>query len=592
MPFFGVPIRNGLPIGLGSVAGFGVQQFDPLELFASGAEGVWYDPSDTSTLFQDPAGTTPVTAVEQPVGLMLDKSKGLVLGPELRGTGAVGVLGIATAATYNTTTGVGSVSRVDGSNQSYVQFTTTLTSTYIVTIQNTSAGNLFIRPTGFSTAVMTIAAGQTLTNYLTGSANYYVTSSGGTQSFVVVSVRELPGNHAISYNATTARPTLSARVNLLTYSEQFDNAAWTLAALNAFGSGSVANTTATLNPIGGTTADFIQESTAASTTHGVNRAVTLTAGAAQVITCSFKAATRSISIIGIDSAGGNGARAYFDLSSSGSVGTSAVLGTGTLVSTPTITPLGNGWFRCQLVAKVDPAATSATLRLSMTTADNTPTYTGDGTSGIYIWGADLRVSNIGSAVPSYQRIAAATDYDTNGFPKYLYFAGTDDGMSTPANLNLTSTDKVTVFSGVRKLSDAAIGILAELSVSRSANNGSFTFLAPSGPGANYTWSNKGTTEAAAAATAAAPTTNVVTCFGDIGGDISRISNNGVVAQTNTADQGTGNYGNYPLFIGARNNASLWLNGYLYGLTVVGAQLTTPQIESMETWTAGKTGITL
>ena len=43
-------------------------------LFANGEQGVWYDPSDFSTLFQDSAGTTPVTAVEQPVGLILDKS--------------------------------------------------------------------------------------------------------------------------------------------------------------------------------------------------------------------------------------------------------------------------------------------------------------------------------------------------------------------------------------------------------------------------------------------------------------------------------------------------------------------------------------
>lgn len=43
-------------------------------LFAAGEQGAWYDPSDFSTLFQDSAGTTPVTAVQQPVGLMRDKS--------------------------------------------------------------------------------------------------------------------------------------------------------------------------------------------------------------------------------------------------------------------------------------------------------------------------------------------------------------------------------------------------------------------------------------------------------------------------------------------------------------------------------------
>src|SRR5574343_719838 len=52
-------------------------------LFAAGEQGAWYDPSDFSTMFQDSAGTTPVTAVEHPVGKILDKSKGLVLGPEL-----------------------------------------------------------------------------------------------------------------------------------------------------------------------------------------------------------------------------------------------------------------------------------------------------------------------------------------------------------------------------------------------------------------------------------------------------------------------------------------------------------------------------
>ena len=52
-------------------------------LFADGSQGWWYDDNDTTTLFQDSAGTTPVTAVEQFVGLQLDKSKGLVLGPEL-----------------------------------------------------------------------------------------------------------------------------------------------------------------------------------------------------------------------------------------------------------------------------------------------------------------------------------------------------------------------------------------------------------------------------------------------------------------------------------------------------------------------------
>lgn len=48
--------------------------FSPATQFATGQLGGWYDPSDYATLFQDSAGTTPVTGVAQPVGRVLDKS--------------------------------------------------------------------------------------------------------------------------------------------------------------------------------------------------------------------------------------------------------------------------------------------------------------------------------------------------------------------------------------------------------------------------------------------------------------------------------------------------------------------------------------
>ena len=49
--------------------------FNPLTYFLySGVGGCWLDPEDMSTMYQDAAGTTPVTALEQPVGKWLDKS--------------------------------------------------------------------------------------------------------------------------------------------------------------------------------------------------------------------------------------------------------------------------------------------------------------------------------------------------------------------------------------------------------------------------------------------------------------------------------------------------------------------------------------
>jgi len=55
-------------------SGGGAVPFSIADLFASSEQGAWYGPSDLSTLFQDSAGTTPVTTAGQPVGLMLDKS--------------------------------------------------------------------------------------------------------------------------------------------------------------------------------------------------------------------------------------------------------------------------------------------------------------------------------------------------------------------------------------------------------------------------------------------------------------------------------------------------------------------------------------
>ena len=48
--------------------------FDPFIFFANGEQGGLYDPSDLTTLFQDAAGTIPVTSDGDPVGRINDKS--------------------------------------------------------------------------------------------------------------------------------------------------------------------------------------------------------------------------------------------------------------------------------------------------------------------------------------------------------------------------------------------------------------------------------------------------------------------------------------------------------------------------------------
>jgi len=68
------PLRSPLSSPLAARRGGGAPSFDPATLFASGEQGGWYDPSDFSTMFQDTAGTVPVTAVGQAVARINDKS--------------------------------------------------------------------------------------------------------------------------------------------------------------------------------------------------------------------------------------------------------------------------------------------------------------------------------------------------------------------------------------------------------------------------------------------------------------------------------------------------------------------------------------
>ena len=70
-----------------------------LKLFANGEQGFYYDPSDMGTMFQDAAGTTAVNTTGQPLGLVLDKSKGLALGAELWRDSAVILSGETTKVT-------------------------------------------------------------------------------------------------------------------------------------------------------------------------------------------------------------------------------------------------------------------------------------------------------------------------------------------------------------------------------------------------------------------------------------------------------------------------------------------------------------
>ena len=176
---------------------------------------------------------------------------------------------------------------------------------------------------------------------------------------------------------------------------------------------------------------------------------------------------------------------------------------------------------------------------------------------------------------------------------FLLCDGTDDGMVTPS-WDLTSTDKVTVVAGVRKLSDAAAGTVFELSASIAANNGAFAAYAPPFASGGFALWSKGTVLSSGAftSTPASPSTQVLTGTAAIATDSAVLRLNGIQVATSATDQGTGNYGNYPLFLFRRGGTTLPFNGRFYGLTIIGASLSANDITVLERFTASKVGITI
>lgn len=182
--------------------------------------------------------------------------------------------------------------------------------------------------------------------------------------------------------------------------------------------------------------------------------------------------------------------------------------------------------------------------------------------------------------------------DDNG-ARGLKFDGVDDFLVTPS-IDFSASDKMLVSAGVRKLSDAALGMTAELSVASASNNGAFQLVAPRSTTLRAGFGSRGSVyqEATVGGDFVAPASAVLTGLGDISGDRTALRINGSQAE-NTGDQGTGNYGNYPLYIGRRGGSSYPFNGFIHQLVVRGGALPdTATIAQLEAYIAGKSGVSL
>lgn len=201
-----------------------------------------------------------------------------------------------------------------------------------------------------------------------------------------------------------------SRTNLLTYTEQFDNAAWNKANCT-IGSNLI------VAPNGLASADKITEM-AITGSHYVDQTYnsTFTSGTVYCFSAYLKAGERTFARMAT----------YYAVGSTGGLSMWLDLGNKTVQSTSAgilasgIVDVGNGWLRCWFTAAVDtPAETRVLFRIHSTLAGQVSSYTGDGVSGIYIWGTQLEAgmfvsSYIPSQVTFTGRTSTATYFDNTG----------------------------------------------------------------------------------------------------------------------------------------------------------------------------------
>lgn len=533
--------------------------------------------------FQDMGGTIPVYLpgkgkVDAPLGLILDKSRGMALGPELSsdpdfdnpaawvnsgagdpGTVAGGVLtfevGVAntTAARWKT-------------NGSRLAIGTWYVAEIVVTAV-TAPGGLGLDIGGAVFAVSTPGTYRRIVQATTSALQVMaVAIFAGTISRV--SVKKLFGNHRWQ-GTTTSRPTLSARYNLLTSSENLASV-WSVfnGAFTQAGDywKFTENTTANLH-------SFLQ-------TPSQPKAALYTA------TFTGKPAGRSIVRFVLNAYSGNFCEVRFNLATGTVVGT--FTGGDGVVSSYSITPVGDGGYSCTMVGKPSAAASGTSFDVSLGLMDGTTSsYAGDGVSGILVNKFDCRSANDGVGLPPYQRVVDATTYDTVGFPLYIKTDGIDDWLQT-ASVDFSGTNKVFVAAAARRLVDgSSAGTFMELSPVTNTNTGSFALFAPLStitPGFALRYSGAMPFQDINVVSSG-PVSGVLLGSIDLGAGASFSVN--TQKSSNPSTSGGGSFGNYSLYFYRRAGTSLPFNGRDYGTIIVGRELSVPETRAVEKYLNSK-----
>ena len=415
-------------------------------LFSASNNGaLHYLTHDFAGLYQDNLGKTPVTAVEQPVGLLLDRRFDLERGPELAsdylqethwqisGLSGGGSLNITLDEEENLLTLV----RGTITTRASFQFPTTVGKYYEITfkqINSTSNTSYFfsVNPgTSDGVSTGTIASGYSgslrLIARATSAYSYFIVNPATsdpdvTVSFTDLSIKEIPGNHAFQITPAS-RPKLSARVNQLIASNSMTAGSGYL-----FVRQGATFTDGQPGPYGANDAllvecPYIEDTGQSSSTRIYARAKKNQLIGDQLVTSVHAKLIQGTGVyLALSADTSAGAAAYFDLST----GEVARVTGGANAGCEYV---GDGFYRYWFAhtANIDDTGPNHFVWFCNRTTSTSFDPPSNGTEKIVIWG--MQVEN-GLTPTKYQWVNTDTDYDWNNWPLYLDFDNVDDVLDT------------------------------------------------------------------------------------------------------------------------------------------------------------------
>jgi hypothetical protein len=164
------------------------------------------------------------------------------------------------------------------------------------------------------------------------------------------------------------------RSNLVTFSEQMDNAAWSK-------NNSTITANNTISPDGYINADKLVEDSTASDRHAIAQIITTTSSKSYIAYIFAKKSERDFIYFRSNVASSFNLQ-WFDLTNKtvgGTVGSFDDAG---------VIEFANDWVLCY-IKKTEITGTNRVFQWGLATDNLVETYTGDGTSGAYLWGAQV-----------------------------------------------------------------------------------------------------------------------------------------------------------------------------------------------------------